>query len=138
MSVDLSKLQDAVGLLLQDDAGVTAVLGNHAGRIQGGTDPKIKPPYITIGEDDALDTSTDCLKASRVSFPIKIWTAEPGFHLNKKIASAVAALLDDTAFDVEGHRIVSSFVMSTRFFRDPAEGVRQGVVELQIDIEAVG
>jgi len=37
--ISLSDLQDAVGALLEADAGVTAVLGSHDARILGGPDP---------------------------------------------------------------------------------------------------
>ena len=136
MSVDLSKLQKAVGLTLANHAPLVAILGNRKGVIQGGTDRVVTPPYIVLGDDDMVDTSTDCFSAGRVTFPIKVYTAEDGFRQNKQISAAIAGALDDVAFPVEGHAVTGCYLMRARFFRDPEAGIRQGVNEFQIDIEA--
>lgn len=136
MSVDLSKLQKAVGLTLAEHAPLIALLGERLGVIQGGTDRKVEPPYVVLGADDMVDTSTDCFSAGRVNFPINVYTAEEGFRQNKQISSAIAAALDGVEFEVEGHVVIGCYLMRSRFFRDPQAGVRQGVNEFQIDIEA--
>lgn len=139
MSVDLSKLQKGAGLTLAAHAPLMELLGvGRAGVIQGGTDRAVKPPYIVLGDDDMIDTSTDCFSAGRVNFPIKVYTAEEGFRENKKISAAVVDALDGVEFAVEGHAIVGCYIMRSRFFRDPSGGIRQGVNEFQIDIERTG
>lgn len=136
--IDLSKLQDAVGELLASDASVTALLGDRPGRIQGATRSDVSLPFISIGDSDSLDQGVQGLAAQRVRFNCHIFTAEDGFDLSKQIEGAVVAAMDDNAFAVAEHRVVSCFHEESRFFRDPMEGVRHAVVEFDIQIEPFG
>lgn len=135
-SIDLSALQDAIGVMLGSDATLTTLLGNRDGRIQGAASPQVALPYISIGESDVLDQGVQGLAAKRVRFQCHIWTDERGFTASKKIEAAIVALLDDNAFAVTGHRVVSCFHQRSDFMRDPAEGVRHGVCEFDIELEA--
>lgn len=134
-SIDLSALQNAVGTLLAADADLTTLLGDRVGRIQGAASPTVDLPYVSIGESDVFDTSVQNLSAKRVRFRAKIWTNERGFDLNKKIEARIVTVLDENEFAVAGHRIVSCFHERSDFMRDPEDGVRQGVVDFDIEIE---
>lgn len=136
-AIDLSNLQDAIGNLLANDAGVTAILGSHDGRIQGATDPDVPLPYITLGESDSRDASVQFLASKFVRFPVHIWTEERGFAQNKRIEAAVVSLLDDEdpQWSVTGVRVVSSFHERSSFYRDLEDGVRHGIVEFDITVE---
>lgn len=135
--MNLSELQDAIGGLLEGDAGVTAVLGSHDARILGGPDPDAVFPYLTIGEDQARDTSVQFLTANDVFLTVHVWTKEDGFASCKAIAGAVADLLDDEdGFAVSASvRCCACFHRSSRFMRDPRAGVRHGVIEFEAQIE---
>jgi len=102
--IDLSVLQDAIGNMLANDAGVTAVLGSHNGRIQGATDINVPFPYVTLGESESLDSSVQFLASKSVLFTVHVWTEESGFIQNKRIESAIVALLDneDPSWSVSG------------------------------------
>ena len=135
MAVNLATLQDALGNLLAADAAVTAQLGHHNGRIQGAPSAEAQFPYLTIGEDEAADSSTQCVSGERVRAAIVVWTREGGFRQCKAIAAAVKSALDGNLFAVSGHRVVTCHHERSRFMRDLVDGVRQGRLEFTIEIE---
>ncbi|MEL7111162.1 MAG: DUF3168 domain-containing protein [Pseudomonadota bacterium] len=134
--IDLSALQDAIGILLAEDSELTTLLGNKNGRIQGAGSAEVDFPYVSIGESDVTDTSVQGLAAKRVRFQCHTWTNERGFHSNKKIDARIVAILDGNAFDVTDHRVVSCFHERSEFMRDPEDGIRHGISEFDIEIEA--
>ncbi len=133
--INLADLQDAVALTLAKDADLTTEIGDRNGNIQGAASPEVALPYISIGEVDVTDESVQCLTAKRVRLQIHIWTDERGFHKNKRCEAAIVAALDDNAFAVTDHRVVSCFHERSDFMRDPEAGVRHGVVEFDVTIE---
>ena len=137
--INLSSVQDAFGLIMEADAALTAALGSHNGRILGGTDPTATFPYLTIGEDESRDVSVQSLTAKALRLTVHIWTKEGGFAQCKTIEGALIAALDSE----DGHAMPagvhcpSCFHERTRFMRDPKNGIRHGVVEFYVDIEAI-
>jgi hypothetical protein len=136
--MNLAELQDAIGALLEADAGVTAALGSHDARILGGPDPNAAFPYLTIGEDEERDTSVQFLTSSDVFVRIHIWTKEDGFSQCKAIAGAIRAAMDtDDGFPVSDNiRCCGSYFRTARFMRDPRGGIRHGIVGFELRNEA--
>ena len=135
--INLADLQTAIGNMLAGDAGVTAQLGSHDGRISDGSDPDIPLPNVTLGDSEARDDSVQFLSAKQIYFPVHIWTEEKGFGQNKRIEAAIVALLDqdDPQWVIPGLRVVSSFHLNTRFMNDLEDGVRHGVAEFEMSVE---
>jgi hypothetical protein len=136
--ISLSDIQDAVGAILEADADVTAALGSHNARILGGPDPTATFPYLTIGEDTGVDASVQFLSARTVRLAVHIWTKEEGFASCKDIGAAVISALEtEDGFAVSTDvRCVSCFPDRERYMRDPRNGIRHGVIELETEIEA--
>lgn len=137
--MNLAILQDFAGNLLAGDQGVTDALGSHAGRVQGGTTPNGPYPYLAIGEDEMNDASVQFLEAGTVRMKVHVWTKEEGFSACKAIEAALRkALTADGAFDaIVGLRVVSCDFWTNRFFKDPKHGIRHGVSEYDVEIEAI-
>ena len=134
-NIDQSKLQTAVGTMMANDAGLTSLLGDRVGRIQGATSSDTAFPYVSLGDDFVIDASVQGLAARTVRMKIHVWTQELGFTLNKKIESHIVALFDDEPISVIGHRVVSCFHYRSQFSRGLMQGVRHGEIEFEVELE---
>ncbi len=130
MSVDTAALTTAIGQRLE---GVDSLV-----RIYNATDAKALYPCATIGEADEYDSSTECLDGSRVWFPVHVWTQESGTRRCQQVGRDVRARLDNHDLSVPGHRVICLFFERARYMRDPDPGLAHGVIEFEIEIEAVG
>lgn len=87
-------------------------------------------PYVTIGEDTALDWSTKPQPGMEITQTLHVWSAYPGMAEVKRIIDEAIQAVVNTTFDVDGFFVVSAQLDMVDVLRDP-EGYRHGVVRFR-------
>ena len=89
-------------------------------------------PYITLGEENAMDWSTKTFQGLQTRFDIHIWSRYPGMKEVKEIADQILALLNYRTLLIDSHTLVLIRLIDARFMKDPGENVRHGILRFEI------
>jgi hypothetical protein len=110
-------LQAAVYQSLADDPTLAGLVGAaiYDGPPEGVLDPDVAE-YVTLGEERVRDGGSKTSLGSVHDFEVTVFSSADGFDRAKRIAAAICANLVDTAFDLDGARVVG-----LRFLRARAE-----------------
>jgi len=93
-----------------------------------------KMPYVTLGEDTAVDWSTKLENGQEVTHTLHIWSEYKGMMESKQIIDQVIQAITSTPLVVEGFFVVSARVDVVETMRDP-EGYRHGIVRFRFKIQ---
>jgi len=93
-----------------------------------------KMPYVTLGEDTAVDWSTKLENGQEVTHTLHIWSEYKGMMEAKQIIDQVIQAITSTPLVVEGFFVVSARVDVVETMRDP-EGYRHGIVRFRFKIQ---
>ncbi|WP_434642760.1 DUF3168 domain-containing protein [Thermoanaerobacterium thermosaccharolyticum] len=93
-----------------------------------------KMPYVTLGEDTAVDWSTKLENGQEVTHTLHIWSEYKGMMEAKQIIDQIIQAITSTPLVVEGFFVVSARVDIIEAMRDP-EGYRHGVVRFRFKIQ---
>ena len=91
-------------------------------------------PYVTLGEDTAVDWSTKLENGQEVTHTLHIWSEYKGMMEAKQIIDQIIQAITSTPLVVEGFFVVSARVDVVETMRDP-EGYRHGVVRFRFKIQ---
>lgn len=92
-------------------------------------------PYVTIGEDVAVEWDTDTDTGADVTMTIHSWSIVPGRKQIKQIQGAIYDALHRAVVIVTGYKVVGVDWVSSQSFID-ADGVtRHGVQIFRITLE---
>lgn len=138
MTFPAAPLQRAIFQTLRDDAAVIAALNGEA-RIYDRVPPQASPtgaksgatfPYVTIGDDQIVDDSTDCGEAYELFATVHVWSRDVGKAAPKILAAAIRAALD-AEIAIEGFVVVVHEFQDARFFREPDGLTEHGVLSFR-------
>src|SRR5690606_29349623 len=109
MTLDVSgdadlALQKAIYVQLTADAGVAASVAN---RIYDNAPGDVTFPYLTLGETQENDWSTDDQPGAEHLLAIHVFSRGGGRAEAKLAMGAVHAALQDAALTLEGHRLIN-------------------------------
>lgn len=93
-----------------------------------------KMPYVTLGEDTAVDWSTKLENGQEVTHTLHIWSEYKGMMEAKQIIDQIIQAITSTPLVVEGFFVVSARVDVVETMRDP-EGYRHGIVRFRFKIQ---
>ncbi len=93
-----------------------------------------KMPYVTLGEDTAVDWSTKLENGQEVTHTLHIWSEYKGMMEAKQIMDTIIQALTSTPLQVEGFFVVSARLDMVETMRDP-EGYRHGIVRFRFKIQ---
>ncbi|WP_454914985.1 DUF3168 domain-containing protein [Xanthobacter sediminis] len=128
-------LQVALHDALRADAAVAALVG---GRIYDAVPADAVFPYVAIGEAQTVDDGAACLDAAECFVTLHVWSRVKGAVEARRITSAVAAALDDAAFDLSpDHVLVEIASTGARTFLDPDGLTTHGVVTIRALTESL-
>jgi len=91
-------------------------------------------PYVTLGEDTAVDWSTKLENGQEVTHTLHIWSEYKGMMEAKQIIDQIIQAITSTPLVVEGFFVVSARVDVVETMRDP-EGYRHGIVRFRFKIQ---
>ena len=127
MSVGQFALQSSIYTAL-DVSAITTTLscGVYDEVIQGNT-----YPFITLGEETAIDYSTNNLVGAETTINIHIWSRYKGSKETKQIMDKVHDLLHDKSLSVTGVNLINLRFEYSDIMRDPDGITRHGVMRFR-------
>lgn len=93
-------------------------------------------PYVTLGEDTAVDWSTKPAPGMEVTHTLHVWSDYRGMAEAKQIIDQVVQALTASPLVVEGFAVVVGRMDMIDTLRDP-EGYRHGVIRFRFKIMEV-
>lgn len=127
MSIGQFQLQSAIYTALNVNA-ITATLncGVYDEVIEGNS-----YPFITLGEETAIDYSTNNLVGAETTINIHIWSRYKGSKQTKEIMDKVHDLLHDVSLTVSGVNLINLRFEYSDILRDPDGITRHGVMRFR-------
>ena len=88
-------------------------------------------PFITLGEETALDYSTKDLAGGDYTINVHIWSQYKGSKETKQIMDKIHDLLHDSSLTVSGFNLINLRFEYSDIMRDPDGVTRHGVMRFQ-------
>ena len=88
-------------------------------------------PFITMGEETAIDYSTKNLVGAETTINIHIWSRYKGSKQTKEIMDKVHDLLHDISLSVTGVNLINLRFEYSDIMRDPDGVTRHGVMRFR-------
>ena len=127
MSVGQFALQSAVYSALNVEAITTTLsCGVYDEVVEGNS-----YPFITLGEETAIDYSTNNLVGAETTINIHIWSRYKGSKQTKQIMDKVHDLLHDVSLTVSGVNLINLRFEYSDIMRDPDGITRHGVMRFR-------
>lgn len=120
-------LQKAIVATLKGNAAVNAII---SGRVHDSVPASSVKPYISIGPIDSLPDVADEYEGSEITVQLDGWSAGPNSLQAKQLGAAIRTALHNQALSVEGHRLITLYVDSTRYLVEPDGLTQHAVVTL--------
>ena len=90
-------------------------------------------PYVTLGEDTAVDWSTKPAPGMEVTHTLHVWSDYRGMAEAKGIMDEIIQALTVNPLTVEGFAVVSGQLDMAEAMRDP-DGYRHGILRFRFKI----
>ena len=127
MSIGQFALQTTIYTALNVNAITTTLAcGVYDEVIEGNT-----YPFITLGEETAIDYSTKTATGSETTINIHIWSQYKGSKQTKEIMDKVHDLLHDSNLSVTGFNLINLRFEYSDIMRDPDGITRHGVMRFR-------
>ncbi len=88
-------------------------------------------PFITLGEETAIDYSTNNLVGAETTINVHIWSRYKGSKQTKEIMDKVHDLLHDVSLTVSGVNLINLRFEYSDIMRDPDGITRHGVMRFR-------
>jgi hypothetical protein len=88
-------------------------------------------PFISLGEETAIDYSTNNLVGAETTINIHIWSRYKGSKQTKEIMDKVHDLLHDVSLTVSGVNLINLRFEYSDIMRDPDGITRHGVMRFR-------
>lgn len=127
MSVGQFALQSSIYTALNVSAITTTLAcGVYDEVVEGNT-----YPFITLGEETAIDYSTNNLVGAETTINIHVWSRYKGSKQTKQIMDKVHDLLHDVSLTVSGVNLINLRFEYSDIMRDPDGITRHGVMRFR-------
>ena len=128
MSTAQFQLQSTIYTTLNNDSNLTETLGASIfDEVPEGS----STPYVTIGEDTAVDYSTDTADGADITVNIDVWSEYKGSKECKQIMDRIHDLLHDSSLSITGFNLVNLRFEFSDILRDPDGVTRHGVMRFR-------
>lgn len=111
-------LQAAIVATLAADPSLLALTSNEP-RIYDFVPPRVKYPYVTIGQTVERDWSAGFENGSEHTITLHVWSTANGRREAAEIAFQIRAAIHDAALTLTAHRLVSIRHEFTETRREP-------------------
>ena len=88
-------------------------------------------PFITLGEETAIDYSTNNLVGAETTINIHVWSRYKGSKQTKQILDKIHDLLYDVSLTVSGVNLINLRFEYSDIMRDPDGITRHGVMRFR-------
>jgi hypothetical protein len=128
MSLAQFALQSTIYSTLNGDNNLTSTLGASIfDEVPEGS----ATPYVTIGEDTAIDYSAGSEDGADVTVNIDVWSEYKGSKETKQIMDRIHDLLHDSNLSITGFNLVNLRFEFSDILRDPDGVTRHGVMRFR-------
>ena len=128
MSTAQFQLQSTIYTTLNNDSNLTETLGASIfDEVPEGS----STPYVTIGEDTAVDYSTDTADGADITVNIDVWSEYKGSKECKQIMDRIHDLLHDSSLSITGFNLVNLRFEFSDILRDPDGVTRHGFMRFR-------
>ena len=128
MSIGQFNFQKAIYSTLSSDNTLTSTLGAS---IVDEVKHSTGYPFVTIGEETALDYSTKDLTGGEYTVNIDVWSQYKGSKETKQIMDRVHDLLHNTNISVDDFNLINIRFEFSDIMRDPDGKTRHGVMRFR-------
>ncbi|RDI58720.1 DUF3168 domain-containing protein [Microvirga subterranea] len=118
------------------DAELVALMGG-ALRLHDEPPRASAPVYAVFGDVTAQDWSTDFDRGHEQDAAIVVWAERGGASMALAVAERLAAILDDAALTLDGHRLVNLRVTELSAARDKDSQLTRVTISLRAVTEVV-
>ena len=128
MTIGQFALQERIYATLSNDSALTSTHGAGVfDVVPEGTDF----PYVTIGEEMALDYGTHDVDGSEVTINVHTWSQYRGAKETKTLMDRIHDLLHDSSLSVTGFNLINLRFEFSDVLRDPDGITRHGVMRFR-------
>ena len=135
MTSPVIALRKAIRLQLTGDAALVAKLGGP--NVFDEAPREAIPPYVAFGDSSLRDLSTSTDRSAEQFAVLNVWSLQRGLREALDIADRVAALLDDAALALDGHRLVNLRLVSLETKREGSGRFARASLRFRAVTEAV-
>lgn len=128
MSIGQFQLQSAIYSTLNGDNNLTNTLG--AG-IYDEVLENATYPFVSLGEETAIDYSTKDLQGGEFTINIHVWSQYKGAKQAKEIMDRIHTLLHNSSLSVSGFNLINLRFEFADILRDPDGVTRHGVMRFR-------
>lgn len=128
MSIGQFALQTGIYSTLSGDTNLTTTLGaTVVDEVKHGTGY----PFVSIGEETAVDYSTKDLVGGEYTVNIDVWSQYRGSKETKQIMDRIHTLLHNVSISVSGFNLINLRFEYSDIMRDPDGKTRHGVMRFR-------
>ena len=128
MAIGQFALQSAIYSRLNGDTTLTST---HGAGVYDEVQEGNNYPFITIGEETAIDYSTKDVDGGELTINIHVWSQYKGSKETKTIMDRIHDLLHDYSLTVTGYNLINSRFEYSDIMRDPDGVTRHGVMRFR-------
>jgi len=128
MAIGQFALQSAIYSRLNGDNTLTST---HGAGVYDEVQEGNSYPFITIGEETAIDYSTKDVDGGELTINIHVWSQYKGSKETKTIMDRIHDLLHDYSLNVTGYNLINSRFEYSDIMRDPDGVTRHGVMRFR-------
>ena len=128
-------LKAAIRTALLADATLTGQLGGP--QVFDDVPRNAGTPYVVFGEASARDNGTVSDAGHVTELVLTVWSRQGGSREALAIGDRIAALVDDVALPLTGHRLVNGRVIATDLRRQPDKDLTRVTLRLRLVTEVL-
>ncbi|WP_201830346.1 DUF3168 domain-containing protein [Microvirga zambiensis] len=136
MTSPILALRRAILDVASTDAELRSLMGGSL-RLYDEPPRAAEPVYALFGDVSASDWSTDLDRGHEQSLSIVVWSERGGARTALVAAERFAAILDEAALTLDGHRLVNLRVTALSSVRDKDTQLTRATVSLRAVTEVV-
>lgn len=126
-------VQEALYALLSSDTALLSLLGGL--HVHDDVPPKRAFPYVTIGDIETSDWSTQTQRGYEHIVTLNAWSRYAGRKQLHQIIALIDDIIESQALDATGFNIVNQRIVFWTALRDPDGETYRGIMRLRIVTE---
>lgn len=127
-------LQRSVVTRLKASADLQVLIGSPI-RLFEEVPPDPQFQYVTIGAEQRLPDLAECIDGAEIFFDFHVFSRGKGYQQCKAIGSVLIDELHDASLTLAAHRCVLLHLSDERYFIDPDNLTKHGVVTFRALVE---
>lgn len=129
-------LQRAIVTRLKASGALQALISNPIRLFQDVPPPaSLTFPYVTLGPSQRIPDLAECIDGAEIFTDLHVFTRSAGYELCKRIGATLIDELHDATLTLGEHRCLLIELSDERYFIDPDNLTKHGVVTFRALVE---